>query len=166
MADDKQANQSVVIEQVIDVPPDVVWRMWTDPAEFARWYGPEGATTTVAAMEVRVGGARLVNMTMDTPAGTMQMWFTGQYREIVELKRLAYTESISDERGNILAPADIGMPPDHPTTTEVILELEDLGGRTRIVLTHIGISPDSPGAAGWKMALAKLATYISSRQAD
>ena len=59
----------------------------------------------------------------------MQMWFTGEYREVVENQRLAYTESMSDANGNVLSPADMGMPDGHPTTTEVTVELEDVDGR-------------------------------------
>ena len=71
---------------------------------------PDGATIPVAKMDVRVGGTRLVCMEMDTPGGPMQMWFTGEYREVVENERLVYTESMSDENGNVLSPSDMGMP--------------------------------------------------------
>jgi hypothetical protein len=54
----------------------------------------------------------------------------------------------------------MGMPDDHPTTTEVIVELEDLGERTRMVMTHRGIPADSPGAAGWTMAFDKLDAHL------
>jgi uncharacterized protein YndB with AHSA1/START domain len=114
-------------------------------------------------MDVRVGGTRLVCMEMETPNGTMQMWFTGEYREVVENERLVYTESMSDENGRVLSPAELGMPEDHPTVTEVIVELEDHEGRTRMVLTHQGIPADSPGAAGWTMALDKLEALIQAR---
>jgi hypothetical protein len=50
----------------------------------------------------------------------------------------------------------------HPTTTEVRVELEDIGGRTKMVLTHLGIPADSPGAAGWTMALNKLAAHLQA----
>ena len=92
----------------------------------------------------------------------MQMWFTGEYREVVECARLVYTESASDEHGNDLPPSDGGVPEGHPTTTEVRVELEDLGGRTKQVLTHAGIPADSPGATGWMMALDKLAAAVAS----
>ena len=46
--------------------------------------------------------------------GPMQMWFSGEYREVVENERLIYTESMSDENGNVLSPADRGMPDGHP----------------------------------------------------
>jgi hypothetical protein len=45
----------------------------------------------------------------------------------------------------------------------VRVELEDLGGRTKMVMTHIGVPSDSPGAAGWTMALNKLDAYAGAR---
>jgi uncharacterized protein YndB with AHSA1/START domain len=156
-------SDSVVIERTFDAPPSLVWRMWTDPEHFKAWYGPDGVTVPEAQLEVRVGGTRLVGMQMETPNGPMKMWFTGEYVEVVEPERLVYTESMSDEHGNVLSPSEAGMPPGHPTTTEVTLELEDLGGRTRMVLTHTGIAAGSPGAAGWLMAFDKLAVHLGSQ---
>jgi uncharacterized protein YndB with AHSA1/START domain len=90
------------------------------------------------------------------------MWFTGEYREVVENKRLRYTESMSDAEGNVLSPSDMGMPEGHPTTTEVLVELDDLGGRTTMVMTHYGIPEGSPGATGWAMALDKLTARLAA----
>jgi uncharacterized protein YndB with AHSA1/START domain len=100
-------------------------------------------------------------MEMDTPGGLMQMWFTGEYREVIKNRRLVYTESMSDDNGNVLTPQDMSMPAGHPATTEVIVELEDLGGRTKMVLTHVGIAAGSAGNAGWTMALSKLAAHAA-----
>ncbi|HEY2180485.1 MAG TPA: SRPBCC domain-containing protein [Solirubrobacteraceae bacterium] len=163
MTDDVVSQDSVVIERSLDAPVDLIWRMWTDPEHFKAWYGPGGATIPVATLDVRVGGARFVCMEMDSPTGPRQMWFTGEYREVVENKRLAYTESMSDEHGNVLSPSDLGMPEGHPTTTEVIVELEDLAGRTKMRMTHAGVSADSPGAVGWTMAFDKLASYVEAQ---
>jgi uncharacterized protein YndB with AHSA1/START domain len=156
---------AVVIERSFDAPVDLIWQMWTDPAHFAAWYGPDGATIPVAKMDVRVGGTRLVSMEVQTPNGPMQMWFTGEYREVVENQRLVYTESMSDEHGSVLSPADMGMAAGHPTTTEVRVELEDVAGRTKMVMTHAGIPADSPGAAGWTMAFNKLADHVEAHSA-
>ena len=90
------------------------------------------------------------------------MWFTGEYREVVENERLVYTESLSDEDGNLRAPSEMGLPEGHPVTTEVRVELEDLGGRTKLVLTHVGVHRDSAGAAGWRMAFEKLAAHVEA----
>ena len=164
MADDSGTDSdSVVIERTLDAPADLVWRMWTQPEHFAAWYGPEGATIPVSEIDLQVGGRRLVCMEMTTPNGPMQMWFTGEYREIVEHERLVYTESMADEHGNVLKPADLGMPEGHPETTEITVELEDLGGKTRMVMTHAGVPADSPGATGWNMALDKLTAHLAAQ---
>jgi uncharacterized protein YndB with AHSA1/START domain len=156
----------MTIERSFDAPVYLIWQMWTDPEHFAAWYGPNGATVPLAKMDVRVGGSRLVCMEVQTPSGVMQMWFTGEYREVVANERLVYTESMSDANGNVLSPSDIGMPDGHPTTTEVRVETENVDGRTRLVLTHAGIPADSPGAAGWTMALDKLAAHIHRIDSD
>ena len=48
-------------------------------------------------------------------------------------------------------------------TTEVRVELEDVGGHTKMVLYHAGVPADSPGATGWAMALDKLATHVGAQ---
>ena len=163
MTDDDRSSDSVVIERTFDAPVDLVWRMWTEPEHLSAWYGPDGATVPVAKMDVRVGGVRQVCMEVQSPGGPVQMWFTGAYREVVENRRLVYTEAMSDADGNVLPPSETGMPEGHPATTEVRVELEDIGGRTRMVLTHMGIPADSPGAAGWAMALDKLGARVAAR---
>jgi uncharacterized protein YndB with AHSA1/START domain len=159
---DSKPTDAVVIERSFDAPVDLIWKLWTDPEHFKAWYGPDGASIPVAKLDVRVGGHRLVCMEVQTPNGPMQMWFTGEYLEVVENQRLVYTEAMSDEHGNISI--DESAPPGHPQTTEVRVELEDLGGRTRMVMTHVGIPADSPGAAGWTMAFAKLASYVDAHR--
>jgi uncharacterized protein YndB with AHSA1/START domain len=163
MTDSSGSEDAVTIERRFDAPVELIWQMWTDPEHFAAWYGPAGATIPVARMDVRVGGTRLVGMEVQTPDGPMRMWFTGEYREVVVNERLVYTESMSDESGNVVSPSDMGMPAGHPTTTEVRVELEDIGGRTKMVMTHSGVPADSPGAAGWSMAFDKLAVHVGAR---
>ena len=153
---------AVVIERTLAAPTSVVWEMWTDPEHFKAWYGPTGASIPVADMDVRVGGSRLICMEMETPNGPMQMWFTGEYREVTPTERLVYTEAMADADGNVLSPEAAGMPEGHPPFTEIIVELEDVDGKTKMTMTHVGVPADSPGAAGWNMALDKLAAYVAS----
>lgn len=148
---------SVVIERIVDAPIRLVWDLWTRPEHFQAWYGPTGATIPVARMDVRVGGSRHIGMAMETPNGTMHMWFVGEYRHVDPPRRLVYTEAMADEQGNVLDPVTMGMPADHPAITEIVVELEDLGRSTKMVVTHVGIPEGSPGAMGWGMALDKLA---------
>jgi uncharacterized protein YndB with AHSA1/START domain len=161
---DDSRGQHVVIERTLQAPVELVWGMWTEPEHFAAWYGPGGATIPVAKMDVRVGGTRLLCMEMTTPNGARQMWFTGEYLEVVENHRLVYTDSMSDQDGNVLSPEQLGLPDGHPTTTEVRVELEPTVAGTKLVLTHIGIPAGSPGVAGWVMALDKLTARLDETQ--
>jgi uncharacterized protein YndB with AHSA1/START domain len=155
------ADHSVVIERHFDAPVELVWKMWTDADHFKAWYGPTGATIPTATIDVRVGGSRRICMEMTTPDGPRQMWFGGEHRAVIANELLVYTESMTDEHGNIASPAETGMPVDHPTTTEVRVQLEAVDGGTKMVMTHIGVPADSPGAAGWTMAFDKLAARLA-----
>ena len=148
----------LVMERVFDAPVDTIWDLWTNAEHFRRWYGPDGVVIPEATIDATVGGRRLVCMEMDTPGGAMRMWFGGEHLEVTRPTRLVYTEAMCDEHG-VPTPAD-QLPPGHGGVTEVRVELEDLDGRTRLVLTHVGIPADSPGATGWTMALAKLAASL------
>ena len=48
----------VRITRVFDASVDTVWKMWTDPAMFQKWYGPMGFSVPVAEMDVTPGGTR------------------------------------------------------------------------------------------------------------
>lgn len=162
MTDDKTTPDQVRIERTFGAPQPLIWQMWTDPHHFEQWYGPTGATVVVAKMDLVVGGIRHVSMEMQTPNGAMQMWFVGEHRDIEPVQRLVYTESMSDEHGNVVSPSAMGMPTDHPETTQITIELEESGDVTHMVMTHAGISADSPGAMGWTMAFSKLSTYVET----
>jgi uncharacterized protein YndB with AHSA1/START domain len=150
----------VVIERIFDAPVDLVWQMWTDPEHFKKWYGPKGFSVPVAEMDVRVGGKRLICMA--SPDGSMKMWTTGEHSEIVTNERLVYTESPADDNGNVVSPAAMGMPEGYPATTEVTVLLEELDGRTKMVMTHAGVPADSGAGDGWEQAFDKLADHIDT----
>ena len=162
MSESTMTTDAVVIERTFNAPVAFIWQLWTEAEQFQKWYGPQGATVPVATMDVRVGGKRLICMEMRRPDRTMKMWFTGEYKEIVPNVRLVYTDSVADEHGNVMSPAAMGMPADHPVTTEVTVQLEDLGGRTKMVMIHAGVPADSGGAGGWNMAFDKMAEHIES----
>lgn len=156
------SDNSVVIERTFDAPIDLLWQMWTDAEHFAAWYGPMGASIPVANMDVQVGGRRHLCMEMETPNGTMQMWFVGEYLEVDAPSRLVYTEAHSDADGNVVPPAAMGMPEGHPESTNVIVELEAVDGKTKMTMTHEGVPSDSPGAMGWNMAFDKLVDHVTA----
>ena len=101
-------------------------------------------------------------MAMDTPLGPMEMFFLGEYREVNPKTRLVYTEAMADADGNPMTAEQMGMPAGAHMETSILVELEDLGDRTHMVMTHIGVPADSPGGQGWAMAIEKLETRVAN----
>lgn len=149
------ANWVRIIRE-FEASPDRVWRMWTEPELFASWYGPMGMSVPVVEMDVTVGGTRRICMAMSRPDREMKMWFTGVYKEIDPPRRLVYTEAMCDENGTLIPPSAMGMPDGTPDITEVIVELEETDGGTRMTMVHVGVPEGTAGEGGWRQALDKL----------
>ncbi len=158
MSNTPATEAACVVEHVFDAPATTVWQMWTESEHFKNWYGPQGFKIPVAEMDVRVGGKHL--FCMESPDGSMKMWSTGEYTEIVPNKRLVYTDSPCDENGALVSPQAMGMPEGYPTTTEVTVVLEDLDGQTKMTLTHTGVPANAAG--GWTQAFDKMAARIAA----
>ena len=155
--------QWVRVERNLAASIEVVWQMWTEPELFKQWYGPNGMSVPFVEMQLEVGGKRKLCMQMDSSENPMAMWFIGEFKEVTPNRRLVYTESMCDEDENILSPEAMGMPADHPQTTEVIVELSEAGAGTKLTLTHVGVPADSGGAGGWSQALEKLAALFAAK---
>jgi uncharacterized protein YndB with AHSA1/START domain len=153
--------RDIVIERIFDAPLELVWKAWTDPEMFKRWWGPRDFTAPDASLDLRVGGKYLASM--QSADGT-KYWSTGVYREIVPMEKLVYTDSFADEQGNVVSAAHYGMSADFPLELLVTITFEDLGGRTRMTLVHAGmpVGDDANMAeAGWNESLDKLAEALA-----
>jgi uncharacterized protein YndB with AHSA1/START domain len=50
------ADREILITRVFDAPRELVWEAWTNPKHVVHWWGPDGFTTKIEKMDVRVGG--------------------------------------------------------------------------------------------------------------
>ena len=107
--------------------------MWTE-AEHLRSGMDRRRDDPVAKMDVRVGGSRLVCMEVQTSQGRRCRCGHRQVREVVANARLVVHGIDVGRDGNVVSPSDMGMPEGHPITTEISVELEDVDGRTRMVI--------------------------------
>lgn len=76
---------------------------------------------------------------------------------------MVYTDSMADENGNVVSQAAYGIEDDYPPATEIIVILEDVNGRTRMVMTHSGVPANEQGAAvAWGQIFDKMITVIDA----
>jgi uncharacterized protein YndB with AHSA1/START domain len=125
---------------MFDAPLEMVWKAWTDPEHFMKWWGPAHFTAPVAKMDVRVGGK--YHWCMRGPAGTeynKDFWTAGEFREVVPMRRLVYTDHFADEKGNYMTAKEHGLPGDWPDEQLVTISFEDVGGKTKMTLRHEGL---------------------------
>ena len=151
---------SVMITRIFDAPRELVWKAWTDPEHFKRWWGPKDYTSPYCEMDLRVGG-KYVNC-MRSPQGK-EYWGTGVFREIVPMERLVFTDCFADEQGNMVHASYYGMSEDFPLEMLVTVTFEDLGGRTKMTLEHSGMPAGAAreGAQiGWTQSFDKLAQSL------
>lgn len=155
-------EQEIVVTYIFDAPRELVWKYWTDPKYFMRWWGPEGFTTPVSMMNFRVGGAYL--NCMRSPEGE-NFWSTGVYRKIIEPERIVYTDSFSDAGGNIVPASYYEMSGDWPLELLVTVTFEEQEGKkTKLTLKHAGIPAGEDRdltEAGWNESFDKLAEDLA-----
>jgi len=156
----EREKQNVLITRIFDAPRELVWKAWTDPRHFKRWWGPKDYTCPFCEMDLRVGGKYL--NCMRSPEG-QDYWSTGVYREIIPMERIVFTDCFADENGNVVPGTHYGLSPDYPLEMLVTVLFEDHDGKTKMTLEHMGLpaGPDSDGAnQGWSESLDKLAESL------
>lgn len=108
-------GKRVRITRVFDAPRHQVFGWWSSAEKLQQWSGCKGATRCEIKMDFRVGGGFTQKMQI---GGAGEFSFSGTYDEIVEPERIVYR-------------AHFG-----PVTTRVTVEFFELGGGTKLVLTH------------------------------
>jgi uncharacterized protein YndB with AHSA1/START domain len=82
------SDREILGSRLLDAPPDIVYKAYTDPEAIPQWWGPARYKTTVDKLEVRPGGAwRFVQRADDGG----EHIFSGVFREVVPSRRLVFT---------------------------------------------------------------------------
>ena len=133
----------------VDAPRERIFRMLTEPAELARWWGPHGYTTPEIDLGLRVGGS--YRFTMQPPDGD-RFHLAGEFLEIEPPSRLVYTfrweEPDPDDR-----------------ETVVTLSLHDLGDATEVSLSQGEFATEARlelHRSGWTDSSEKLRELVES----
>jgi uncharacterized protein YndB with AHSA1/START domain len=138
--------QKLTITREFDAPLELVWQAITDPDHVAQWFGPEGFETPRESIEIdlRAGGRYELDMVM-----------AGSHHPV----RYAIAELDPPRLLVLTSPPmpEVGI---HEETVTRI-ELEDLGGTTRMSLSDGPYEQPGHAEAGWNGALAKLDALLS-----
>jgi uncharacterized protein YndB with AHSA1/START domain len=109
-------DEQILITREFDAPRHLVYRAWTTPDLVKRWWSGNRGETTIAEIDLRVGGTwRCVVVTEDG----FEAAFRGEYREIVPNERIVATEVYE------------GMPEVEALNTVTFAEA---GGRTTLTM--------------------------------
>jgi uncharacterized protein YndB with AHSA1/START domain len=81
----------LVLERVVDVPPELVWRAWTEPQHIKHWFTPAPWSTIDAEVDLRPGG--VFRTTMRSPEG-QEFPNVGCFLEVVPHERLVFTDAL------------------------------------------------------------------------
>jgi uncharacterized protein YndB with AHSA1/START domain len=150
----------LVITRELAAPRAAVFKAWTRPERFVRWWGPNGFTTPHCRIDLRLGG--VLHFCMRSPDGH-EYWGRGVFREIVEPERLAFTDSFSDEQGNVVEPARYGMSPEWPVEALVTVSLSEHKGKTTLTLKQsipVALADRYGAREGWTQSLERLADFV------
>lgn len=145
-------GQDLVFTRVFNAPRERVWRAWTEPEHFSRWFGPHGTAIPFCTMDVRPGG---VLRFQHVHASGEEVWVKGVYREVAAPERLVFDGGFSDAEGNDVAR------PGFVHTMRITITLAEHPDGTLLTARHSGLSVDQGESEGWTQSLERLAGLLA-----
>ena len=139
----------LVLERIVDVPVEAVWKAWTQPEHLMKWFTPPPWKTVACDIDLRPGG--VFRTVMQGPNGE-EVDSAGCYLEVSENARLVFTDALGP-----------GFRPNAKSfmTAIVTLTPDGAGTRYRAVAKHC--DPEARKAHeemgfhdGWSTALDQL----------
>lgn len=154
---DTATGREIVITRHFDAPAPLVFAMWTQAEHVARWWAPEGMTTTVEALDLRPGGTYRFVMHgtdgTDYPVG-------GVYHEIIPPRRLVYTDDWDGD-------------PMPSTPSRVTVTFDERDRQTTVTLRIVfdtaegyALARDIGVTEGWQSCFNVLADVLASTQTN
>lgn len=92
-----RGDRELAVTRAFNAPPSAVYRAWSQPALFQRWWVPKsvsGVSLVACDMDVRTGGKYRLEFGAD---GSDTMAFYGKYLEVVPNERIVWTNDEGEE---------------------------------------------------------------------
>lgn len=146
----------LVLERVIDVPPQLVWTAWTTPEHLRHWFVPKPWTITDCEIDLRPGG--VFRSVMRSPEG-QEFPNNGCFLEVTPMERLIFTDTLLP-----------GYRPSPNPFFTAVLALEPSGKGTRYVATAIHGNEETRKKheemgfhSGWGTVVEQMVEYIKAK---
>lgn len=145
----------LVLERVVPVTRELVWKAWTEPQHLKKWFVPAPWTITDCEIDLRPGG--MFRTVMQSPEGE-SIDSAGCYLEIIENEKLVFTDALTPGFRPSVNPffTAVVMLEDHPEGTRytALAMHKDEAGRK----TH----EDMGFLNGWGKCLDQLVALVQS----
>ncbi len=145
----------LVLERIVPVSRDLVWKAWTEPKHVKEWFVPAPWIITECEIDLRPGG--MFRTVMQSPEGEA-FDNMGCYLEIVEKEKLVFTDALTP-----------GFRPSANPFFTAVVTLEDHPEGTRY--TALALHKDEAGRKthedmgflnGWGKCLDQLVALVQS----
>jgi uncharacterized protein YndB with AHSA1/START domain len=144
---------TVQLHRVFAAPPERVFKAFINPEAMVKWLPPHGFTGKIHSMDARVGGGYKMSFTNLTTGSSHS--FGGKYVEIVENKKLKYTDKFDD--------------PNMPGEMQVTITFASVMGGTDVKIIQEGIPDAIPVEMcymGWQQSLMLLTQLVEPEIPD
>ena len=154
----------LVLERVIDVPKELVWKAWTDPELLKIWFTPKPYSTREVELDLHPGGK--FRVVMADPDGNPMDMGAGCVLEVIPNEKLVWTSALGPGYRPQPAPTEEGA-----FFFTCVLTLDDAPGGTRYRAVAIHTDEESRKTHetmgfhdGWGAALDQLVALVKSQQ--
>lgn len=150
----------LLLERIVPVPPEKVWRAWTTPEHLKQWFVPRPWSMADCAIDLRPGGRFFTQMR--NPDGQDMPGAAGCYLEVIPNQRLTWTDALGP-----------GYRPNAEPfmTATILLEPVEGGTRYRALARHASKETRDQHEAmgfhdGWGTAATQMVEYIQETFTD
>jgi uncharacterized protein YndB with AHSA1/START domain len=113
---------SLTLVAEFDAAVERVWQIWEDPRQLERWWGPPTYPATFEGFDFQPGGKASYYMTGPEGDKARGWW---KFTAIDAPRKLEFDDGFADESGSPVDALGVG---------HAAVDLEDIGGRTRMTI--------------------------------